>query len=116
MIMLVSCATPPKRIIDPRYEKANKHFKWLTYNIYLNVLDNALKYNIDYRYIIALIDAESQGDTWAHGTSNDIGLMQVIPKYHYKNKDQRLAQEHAEMVAIAEEISATIKALLEKMK
>ncbi len=40
----------------------------------------------------------------------------ITEKENYRNKDQRLAQEHAEMVAIAEEISVTIIALLEKMR
>jgi hypothetical protein len=34
---------------------------------------------------------------------------------NYRNKDQRLAHEHAEMVAIAEDISKIIGSVLEKM-
>ncbi len=35
---------------------------------------------------------------------------------NYWNKDQKLAQEHAEMVAIAEEITKIIDSALKKIK
>lgn len=35
-------------------------------------------------HIIALIITESNGDIWAKGKSGEIGLMQIIPKWHVK--------------------------------
>jgi len=75
-------------IQDAKYIQLQKKYKWLNKNLYDIVLENSKRYNIDHKYIIAIIDVESNGNHRAVGKSNDLGLMQVIPKYHYKNKNK----------------------------
>lgn len=71
------------------YARYRQYYAWLTPSVYDIVVMNALKYSVPVPLILAVIDAESKGETWAISKSGARGLMQVMACYHYTRGDPR---------------------------
>lgn len=60
------------------------HYKWLNKKIYKIVQKESMKYNLTVDLVCAVIQAESRGKVKARSHKGALGLMQIIPKHHYK--------------------------------
>jgi len=74
-----------------RYFHPHHHqYRWLTWEIYSIVKSECYWQKVDYRIILALIDAESNGYKMATSKSGAVGLMQVMQFHYRSNRPERL--------------------------
>lgn len=66
------------------------YYAWLTYPVYEIVVLNSMKHKLPVPLVLALIDAESDGNTYAVSHCGARGLTQVMARYHYKGNPRDL--------------------------
>jgi soluble lytic murein transglycosylase-like protein len=66
------------------------HYTWITVEIYTAVDEAHSVYDIPTSEICAIINSESEGHSRAISSVGARGLMQVLPKYHYKGNPNDL--------------------------
>lgn len=91
--------------VDIDFEKLQKHYKWMTKKRYNLIVKYGKKYNVDIYLISAIMETESSGNRFAKGKTifvlvwkknkykrvktNALGLLQILPVYHYKYKNKK---------------------------
>jgi len=71
------------------YESMKYFYSWLTPEIYRNIKINCNRYRLNPKFVCSLIQYESNGNPYAISRSNARGLMQVMAKYHYRNRNPK---------------------------
>ena len=75
---------------DNGFNAAKKQYPKITKHIYLIAREESDNFKLDYKLVLAIIQAESQFKITAVSKSNCRGLMQINPRYHYKGNIKNL--------------------------
>jgi soluble lytic murein transglycosylase-like protein len=70
------------------YMKLKDQYKGLRYEYFVSIYQASVKHKLKMSIICAVIQEESHWDPCAVSKSGALGLMQIMPKHHYKEKNR----------------------------
>jgi soluble lytic murein transglycosylase-like protein len=88
LIIIVLLLIPSSLDIDSHYERHS--YPWLDYELYTIVAEHAELNGLPTALVLAVIDAESDGNKWAVSRTGARGLMQIQAKWHYSGDPRDL--------------------------
>jgi soluble lytic murein transglycosylase-like protein len=89
IILYLAIFTPVTASIGVDYYadyRQDCRYKWLCWSKYVIIREESQAAGIDYRLMLAIIDAESGGKVYARSHAGAIGLCQIMPRWWWKNK------------------------------
>ena len=91
LTITVSVIFPYSLFTDGPEKELSAQYPWLGSDLYYHVMLYSHEYSLDPHFVLALINAESEGKRTALSCVGAIGYMQIMP-YHMKDNPARLYQ------------------------
>lgn len=89
LVVIALCVFTPSLVtmsLDDllRYHRYIDQYNWLDEDTYHIAIEQARHHQLNPSLVLAVIDAESRGNPRAVSKTGALGLMQILPKYHYR--------------------------------